>query len=1147
MNKEQFALFLKKLDPSKLPQKTQPVAKKIETTSVVKKPLTPSAKINVEPTSTISKSVIVSKSVPKLATAKKLSEKVQEKNPSFEEEEVPPVNEEEEVPPLNAEVVQKPVAQPPVPQIPIPQNPDMEENTFLLNNRLGFNTFITQYFKKKYAKEIGTTGSSTCEDMTKTANYGLMLHQKIVSDYLNLKTPYRGLLLYHGLGSGKTCSSIEIIKSIVTAERAASTKEKQILIFTPAALDLPYRGEILKCDASYQKTRNWRFVQKDEKKSSRINDLYDKNVPFAEGGKGAWIIDRKQAPPFNYESLTDTQKSNFNTQIGNMIVSEYEFIHYNAKRSMANQILSKEGKNFFDGKVIVIDEIHNLVGLIRNKLTKKDESDTYFQLYKLLQEAENVKIVLLSGTPVVNFANEIAVIFNILRGAIKMFNFKHSMSSADLELLRQDTLLDDVSYNAEKKIVSITRNPFTFATVEPAPEKKKGLGKRSSDKKFIKYLQEQYKGTSVKVTNYKALTDDVNGFIKEYLDEAGTAFKDPSARRKFQKRILGLTSYFGSQENLMPKLIAVQEANVFMSDTQAKMYEAVRKEELEEAKQNAKKKRKQKQLPETDDASLSSNNKESSTYWVRSRQTCNFVCDALVRPKVNLRQDAEREAADQTILTQLDDELLSDEEPSEVEEEEEPSEVEELSEVEEEPSEVEEEPVTAVLSRKRPASPSSSKTSRKKERKGGAKSSGKTTRKKTLLKTKSVAVITDSDEDEESEENETEEDQESDGDAPTDVLVNDLFGEEISIDDEVDFDNTAVADVETEMPVKTDSYIEEISKYLRDLWKGRATYLMDSGKAHGLAVNSPKFLQILKSVEELSGALHLIYSQFLTLEGMGILKLVLKANGYAELRLKKVGNSYDLNMSEAEIKAPKKFVLYGGSLSSDIKRKLMQIYNGDWANVADTIKKKLGVQAGDTNAEGKFVQIFMITKAGAEGISLRNVQYVHILEPYWNYILLEQVIGRARRICSHQELPPDKRTVSVYIYITKFTKEQLEKVQSSLGDDFSPTLKEIITIDQRIYQIALRKKKMSDTILKAVRETAIDCEIHNAQDTLCLLQNVKSADKTLLVTDDIARATVTYNKKQYFMLDHDKTYLYDQAGTPLMKLQADGKSYANLL
>ena len=40
----------------------------------------------------------------------------------------------------------------------------------------------------------------------------------------------------------------------------------------------------------------------------------------------------------------------------------------------------------------------------------------------------------------------------------------------------------------------------------------------------------------------------------------------------------------------------------------------------------------------------------------------------------------------------------------------------------------------------------------------------------------------------------------------------------------------------------------------------------------------------------------------------------------------------------------------------------------------------------------------MITQSGSEGISLKNVRQVHLLEPYWNMIRMDQVIGRAENL-----------------------------------------------------------------------------------------------------------------------------------------------------
>ena len=68
---------------------------------------------------------------------------------------------------------------------------------------------------------------------------------------------------------------------------------------------------------------------------------------------------------------------------------------------------------------------------------------------------------------------------------------------------------------------------------------------------------------------------------------------------------------------------------------------------------------------------------------------------------------------------------------------------------------------------------------------------------------------------------------------------------------------------------------------------------------------------------------------------------------------------------------------------------------------------------------GQAVKLLMITSSGAEGINLKNTRFVHIVEPYWNMVRPEQVIGRARRICSHQDLPEELTNgESLFIYVS---------------------------------------------------------------------------------------------------------------------------------
>ena len=180
---------------------------------------------------------------------------------------------------------------------------------------------------------------------------------------------------------------------------------------------------------------------------------------------------------------------------------------------------------------------------------------------------------------------------------------------------------------------------------------------------------------------------------------------------------------------------------------------------------------------------------------------------------------------------------------------------------------------------------------------------------------------------------------------------------------------------------------------------------------------SPKFLHILENIKdpEYKG-LHLVYSQFRTLEGIGILTMVLDKNGFTRFKIKKnSSNIWQIDISEKDMGKPT-YALYTGTETSEEKEIMRHIYNGEWEQVPDTISRELEKIAKNNNM-GEIVKVFMITSSGSEGINLRNTRYVHIMEPYWHPVRLEQVIGRARRICSHKNLPIALQTVEVFVYL----------------------------------------------------------------------------------------------------------------------------------
>ena len=101
---------------------------------------------------------------------------------------------------------------------------------YVLPNRKAFADFITRTFLK-YRKEGRGDADDKDEDLCiKGTNTMELLHyQKLIRDYMLIETPYRGILLYHGLGSGKTCSSIAVAVSFIETQRT-------FIVMTPASL-----------------------------------------------------------------------------------------------------------------------------------------------------------------------------------------------------------------------------------------------------------------------------------------------------------------------------------------------------------------------------------------------------------------------------------------------------------------------------------------------------------------------------------------------------------------------------------------------------------------------------------------------------------------------------------------------------------------------------------------------------------------------------------------------------------------------------------------------------------------------------------------------------------------------------------------------
>ena len=1076
-------------------------------------------------------------------------------------------------------------------RLPVRERPfKIIASSYYMNNRERFVNFINSLFAP-YKEELKRNAENiSCDTIGNTSgNISLLIHQEIVRDYMNLYTPYRGLLLYHGLGSGKTCSSIAIAEGM--------KGPKKIIIMTPKSLRRNYMEELKKCgDLMYKKDQFWEFISAESNSEiARIlSSILNLPLEYIRKKKGAWFVNITK--PSNYAGLTANQKSSLDDQLDVMIESKYMFINYNGLRAKRlEELTSGFTRNLFDNSVVIIDEAHNLVSRIVNKIKKEplineikrgdqeraardlakklsdllekisiigdlskkkieelNESLTELllnvkvnreisdderniltinlniflkglkktddpasirkitetqepigivitrlqtnpvlesrvgekeylpkhlssKLYEYLLSAKDARVILLTGTPVINYPNEFGILFNILRGYIKTWEFPISDTTATAfdrnsltEMLKGEKSLDYIDYDQNLKILTITRNPFGFKNKIKKDEGYKGVtnskevsrgvldidtGSFDSDTEFEKRIIGILKRNNIevlvqgiRVNNKKALPDTLELFEGQYIDNVSKQIKNVSA---LNRRILGLSSYFRSaQESLLPRFtrtlgLDYHIIRIPMSDFQFKIYEAARVKERRTEK------------PMKGPQTVAGLYKESnSTYKIFSRLFCNYVMPDRPTPGAvrDLKAAAHFEehfeenlAATLANLQRVNEQYEAEGEPE--------SAMLNLKEFEylwrarygKETDEQLKEQANRKIAKFREKinidlQPQFDKLleaaesdERKKEIRQG---------KEDLVEGLLIELQKKSDAKDVNDENE--------GEVEGDELLDEIGGLD---------------------------YKQMIDRTLKNIEENSNDFLTPEA----LEKYSPKFLHMLENISYPKNiGLHLVYSQFRTLEGIGIFSLVLEKNGFARFKLSKTSaNSWDIDISEADAGKPT-YALYTGTETHEEREIIRNIYNGDWDFVPTNISEQLRAKSVNNNT-GDIIKVLMITSSGSEGINLRNTRFVHIMEPYWHPVRSEQVIGRARRICSHKNLPPALQTVEVFVYLMIFSTEQLESDNAVelKRHDLSKIDKLPVTSDQLLFEISEIKGNLTRQLTESIKESSFDCQLYS--------------------------------------------------------------------
>ena len=281
----------------------------------------------------------------------------------------------------------------------------------------------------------------------------------------------------------------------------------------------------------------------------------------------------------------------------------------------------------------------------------------------------------------------------------------------------------------------------------------------------------------------------------------------------------------------------------------------------------------------------------------------------------------------------------------------------------------------------------------------------------------------------------------------------------------------------------------------------------DKNFSDNLSTFSPKMFNVVKNMNKFikddkpTGKV-LLYSVYRNDGGSGAFEQVLINLGYEKY-------DYESNHIDDLIK-------------TNSKKKRYTFISGEAEDNNEENKKAYN---NADNISGEYIQIMIISQSGAEGISLTCVRQVHILEPYWNNVRMDQVFGRAIRRDSHigpdksnPWLPKDEQNVEQYLYLTLFPeggniKQIFDSIKSQEWDivkdithqeNFEQYLldnhknvyvmiQKILNIkssskygtsDEMLFNIMERKYNITEKLNDIIKESSVDCLKHTTDNPI---------------------------------------------------------------
>jgi hypothetical protein len=246
----------------------------------------------------------------------------------------------------------------------------------------------------------------------------LAKHQKIVQRYASPFTNFNEVLLFHAMGTGKTRSALSI------AENALNTVDENKGVYVGRSYNVMGGRAEIKQILPNDKVEI--EIYRPRSRETTTLEVPSSTVPRPAQLRRVIVVGRNKEHP---QSVFTNELKKMGVKDDAYIKSNYKFMSFGDLAKALNAMDLTKAIEVFDNSIFILDEVHHLLTDVSSAKQRELQN-----INLLFQTLPNRKVILLSGTPMVNSPKDIVPIVNLMLPKSEMLKWNPNIDEFKKQL-----------------------------------------------------------------------------------------------------------------------------------------------------------------------------------------------------------------------------------------------------------------------------------------------------------------------------------------------------------------------------------------------------------------------------------------------------------------------------------------------------------------------------------------------------------------------------------------------------------------------------------------------------------------------------------------------------------------------------------------